>query len=216
MQWRNRVPVPVRSVDNGQMAADFEKLGVFYLGKRKDNNDLLLYDSKDLVTHAVCVGMTGSGKTGLCIGLLEEAAIDNIPALVIDPKGDLSNLLLNFPGLTAEEFAPWVNEDEARAQNLEPAEFAAQQADLWTNGLAKWEENEKAGRGGGEIKATASEAIDGGGDDDERCDEAFGVGAAIAAALREWELLGAGVAWWMATEGGGGGGNLVGAVLEPC
>ena len=93
------------------MAADFEKLGVFYLGKRKDNNDLLLYDSKDLVTHAVCVGMTGSGKTGLCIGLLEEAAIDNIPALVIDPKGDLSNLLLNFPGLTPEEFAPWVNED---------------------------------------------------------------------------------------------------------
>jgi len=120
------------------MAADFEKLGVFYLGKRKDNNDLLLYDSKDLVTHAVCVGMTGSGKTGLCIGLLEEAAIDNIPALIIDPKGDLSNLLLNFPGLTAEEFAPWVNEDEARAQNLEPAEFATQQADLWTNGLAKW------------------------------------------------------------------------------
>ena len=120
------------------MAADFEKLGVFYLGKRKDNNDLLLYDSKDLVTHAVCVGMTGSGKTGLCIGLLEEAAIDNIPALVIDPKGDLSNLLLNFPGLSPEEFAPWVNEDEARAQNIEPAEFAAQQADLWTKGLAKW------------------------------------------------------------------------------
>jgi hypothetical protein len=120
------------------MAADFEKLGVFYLGKRKDNNDLLLYDSKDLVTHAVCVGMTGSGKTGLCIGLLEEAAIDNIPALVIDPKGDLSNLLLNFPGLTPEEFAPWINEDEARAQNLEPAEFAAEQAELWTKGLAKW------------------------------------------------------------------------------
>ncbi len=118
--------------------ADFEKLGVFYLGKHKDQDDLLLYDSKDLVTHAVCVGMTGSGKTGLCIGLLEEAAIDGIPALVIDPKGDLSNLLLTFPGLTAEEFAPWINEDEARTQGLEPAAFAAQQADLWSKGLAKW------------------------------------------------------------------------------
>lgn len=120
------------------MAADFEKLGVFYLGKRKDNNEYLLYDSKDLVTHAVCVGMTGSGKTGLCIGLLEEAAIDGIPALVIDPKGDLSNLLLNFPELTPEEFAPWINEDEARTQGVEPAAFAAQQADLWSKGLAKW------------------------------------------------------------------------------
>lgn len=118
--------------------ADFEKLGVFYLGKRKDNNDLLLYDSKDLVTHAVCVGMTGSGKTGLCIGLLEEAAIDGIPALVIDPKGDLSNLLLNFPGLTPEEFEPWVNEDEARTQGVDKATFAAQQADLWSKGLAQW------------------------------------------------------------------------------
>lgn len=120
------------------MAADFEKLGVFYLGKRKDNNEYLLYDSKDLVTHAVCVGMTGSGKTGLCIGLLEEAAIDGIPALVIDPKGDLSNLLLNFPGLTPEEFAPWINEDEARTQGVEPDAFAAQQADLWSKGIAKW------------------------------------------------------------------------------
>jgi len=118
--------------------ADFEKLGVFYLGKRKDNGELLLYESKDLVTHAVCVGMTGSGKTGLCIGLLEEAAIDGIPALVIDPKGDLSNLLLNFPGLTAGEFAPWINEDEARTQGVEPAAFAAQQAELWSKGIAKW------------------------------------------------------------------------------
>ena len=82
---------------------DYEKLGSFYLGREFDLNKiatkdkLLLYDSKDLVTHAVCVGMTGSGKTGLCLGLLEEAAIDGIPAIVIDPKGDLSNLLLTFP-----------------------------------------------------------------------------------------------------------------------
>lgn len=90
----------------------YEKLGSFYLGKhydleeRKEQEELLLYDSKDLVTHAMCVGMTGSGKTGLCIGLLEEAALDGIPAIVIDPKGDLGNLLLTFPGLAAEDFRP--------------------------------------------------------------------------------------------------------------
>src|SRR5919107_2717725 len=108
---------------------DFEKLGVFYLGKTKDG--LLLYDSKDLVTHAVCVGMTGSGKTGLCITLLEEAAIDGIPAIIIDPKGDLCNLLLTFPNLTPQDFAPWVEEGVD----------AAQQAQLWKDGLAKWGED---------------------------------------------------------------------------
>src|ERR1051326_3196893 len=106
---------------------DFEKLGVFYLGRQKNSDDLLLYDSKDLVTHAVCVGMTGSGKTGLCISLLEEAAIDSIPAIIIDPKGDLSNLLLTFPNLAPEDFAPWVNEGDP-----------AQVAKLWKEGLAKW------------------------------------------------------------------------------
>src|SRR4051794_1958109 len=109
----------------------FEKLGVFYLGKTKADNGLLLYDSKDLVTHAVCVGMTGSGKTGLCINLLEEAAIDGIPAIIIDPKGDLCNLLLTFPNLTAQDFAPWVEEGVD----------AAQQAQLWKDGLAKWGED---------------------------------------------------------------------------
>jgi hypothetical protein len=118
---------------------DFEKLGVFYLGREaKAPDNLLLYDSKDLVTHAVCVGMTGSGKTGLCLGLLEEAAIDGIPALMIDPKGDLGNLLLQFPNLSASEFAPWVNEEEAKQQGLNREAFAQQQADLWKNGLAKW------------------------------------------------------------------------------
>lgn len=106
---------------------EFEKLGAFYLGRLKTNDDLLLYDSKDLVTHAVCVGMTGSGKTGLCISLLEEAAIDGIPAIIIDPKGDLSNLLLTFPNLAPEDFQPWVNEGDA-----------TQTANLWKEGLAKW------------------------------------------------------------------------------
>jgi hypothetical protein len=123
---------------------DFEKLGAFYLGRpfdlqqKKAKEGLLLYDSKDLVTHAVCVGMTGSGKTGLCISLLEEAAIDSIPAIIIDPKGDLSNLLLTFPNLASQDFEPWVNESDAAQQNLSVSAYAAQQAQLWKDGLAKW------------------------------------------------------------------------------
>ena len=123
---------------------DFEKLGAFYLGRtfdpqtKKSGESLVLYDSKDLVTHAVCVGMTGSGKTGLCIGLLEEAAIDGIPSIIIDPKGDMANLLLTFPKLNAEEFEPWINEDDARKKSLSNLEYAAQQAEMWSKGLADW------------------------------------------------------------------------------
>ena len=123
---------------------DFEKLGVFYLGKpydqpsRKLQDGWLLYDSKDLVTHAVCVGMTGSGKTGLCVGLIEEAAIDRVPAILIDPKGDLANLLLTFPNLAPEDFAPWVNEEDATNQGVSTADFAAGQAALWKKGLGEW------------------------------------------------------------------------------
>ena len=123
---------------------DFEKLGAFYLGRpydlktKKPKEGLLLYDSKDLVTHAVCVGMTGSGKTGLCMALIEEAAIDGIPAIVIDPKGDLANLLLTFPELKPEDFAPWVNEDEAHKKGLSAADYATQQAGFWEKGLAEW------------------------------------------------------------------------------
>ncbi len=124
----------------------YEKLGAFYLGRPYDleqgetRPEPLLYDAKDLVTHAMCVGMTGSGKTGLCIGLLEEAAIDGVPALVIDPKGDIGNLMLTFPKLEASDFRPWVNEDDARRKGVEPDAFAAQQADLWRNGLASWDQ----------------------------------------------------------------------------
>ncbi|HYO81791.1 MAG TPA: hypothetical protein VES20_10340, partial [Bryobacteraceae bacterium] len=117
---------------------DFEKLGAFYLGRLRENGQTFLYDSRDLVTHAVCVGMTGSGKTGLCIDLLEEAAIDGIPALVIDPKGDISNLLLQFPDLRPEDFRPWVDEDEARREGITVEEFAAQHAAAWKDGLAAW------------------------------------------------------------------------------
>lgn len=124
--------------------SDFEKLGVFYLGKEYDlqskqvKPDLCLYDSKDLVTHAVCVGMTGSGKTGLCIGLIEEAAIDGIPVIAIDPKGDISNILLQFPNLQGSEFQPWVDPDQARRDGQTVEEFANQQAENWKKGLGEW------------------------------------------------------------------------------
>lgn len=126
---------------------DFEKLGAFYLGKEYDIDqselqpDYVMYDAKDLTTHAVIVGMTGSGKTGLGITLLEEAAIDGIPALVIDPKGDMGNLLLNFPDLKPSDFAPWVDADEAARKGMSVDEFAANRAKLWKEGLNSWEQN---------------------------------------------------------------------------
>jgi hypothetical protein len=123
---------------------DYEKLGVFYLGRQYDLaagkplDAILLYDSKDLVTHAVCVGMTGSGKTGLCISLIEEAAIDGVPSLLIDPKGDLTNLLLTFPQLRGEDFLPWVNAEDAAKKGLSVEAYAEKQAETWRNGLAEW------------------------------------------------------------------------------
>jgi len=125
---------------------DFEKLGVFYLGHETDAAGKtagapVLYDSRDLVTHGVCIGMTGSGKTGLCISLIEEAAIDGVPVIAIDPKGDLGNLLLTFPTLAPGDFRPWVDEDEARRAGMTPDAFAAAQAELWKKGLADWGED---------------------------------------------------------------------------
>src|SRR5262245_59528981 len=126
---------------------DYEKLGVFYLGRHHDlatkntQSDLLLYESKHLVTHGLVVGMTGSGKTGLCFDLIEEAAIDGIPAIVIDPKGDLGNLLLAFPELRPEDFAPWINEEDARKKGLSVADYSAQQAETWKKGLASWDQD---------------------------------------------------------------------------
>ena len=124
----------------------YEKLGVFYLGREFDletestRPDLVLYDSKDLTTHAVCVGMTGSGKTGLCLSLLEEAAIDHIPVIAIDPKGDLGNLLLTFPDLQGDDFLPWVDDSEALRHGKTTAEYAQQIADRWRKGLAEWDQ----------------------------------------------------------------------------
>ena len=126
---------------------DFEQLGVFYLGRRYDaaaktpTSELVLYDSKDLVTHALCVGMTGSGKTGLGVAVIEEAAIDSVPVIVIDPKGDLTNLVLTFPDLKPDDFLPWVNDDDARRAGKDVQAFAAEQAERWKKGLAEWGED---------------------------------------------------------------------------
>jgi Helicase HerA, central domain len=129
------------------MLPSYEKLGAFYIGREvdpasgTDKPDLLLYDSRDLTTHAVCVGMTGSGKTGLCLALLEEAALDGVPAIVIDPKGDLGNLLLTFPELQPADFAPWVDAGEAARKGMTTETFAAAAAETWRKGLAEWEED---------------------------------------------------------------------------
>ncbi|MDD2426916.1 MAG: hypothetical protein PHR78_00325 [Eubacteriales bacterium] len=120
---------------------EYEKLGQFYLGTVNEDRDgdgrpdFMLFDSRELRTHAICVGMTGSGKTGLGIAMLEEAAMDGIPAIIVDPKGDMGNLLLSFPGLTAEEFRPWVQEGEAKAKGITVNELAEEKAEAWRAGL---------------------------------------------------------------------------------
>ena len=125
----------------------YEKLGAFYLGRvvnaeaSKDTDELVMLDSRDLTTHAVCVGMTGSGKTGLCLSLLEEAAIDGVPVLAIDPKGDIANLALQFPKLRGEDFLPWIDEGEAKRKGQSPQEFADAAAQTWKKGLADWQED---------------------------------------------------------------------------
>jgi hypothetical protein len=122
---------------------DFDKLGLFYLGREYDlereqrRERLVLYDSRDLTTHAVCVGMTGSGKTGLCLGVIEEAALDHVPVLAIDPKGDLPNLLLTFPDLAPADFEPWVSAEDAARAGVTVAALAAREAEKWRRGLTE-------------------------------------------------------------------------------
>ena len=124
-----------------------EKTGAFYIGRKFDAakgetlQQEISYDARDLTTHAVCLGMTGSGKTGLCIDLLEEAALDKVPAIIIDPKGDITNLLLTFPDLLPGDFKPWVNIDDARRKNMTVDEYAGKISGTWRNGLAEWNQS---------------------------------------------------------------------------
>src|SRR3954469_5737559 len=124
------------------MPTDIELPACFYLGREYDlarrepvADKAVLYDARDLLTHGVVVGMTGSGKTGLCISLLEEAAIDGIPCIIIDPKGDLTNLLLQFPDLDAKDFLPWISPEDVRGKGQTPEAYATQLAERWRKGL---------------------------------------------------------------------------------
>ncbi|MEJ7602678.1 MAG: DUF87 domain-containing protein, partial [Kofleriaceae bacterium] len=120
---------------------DHEQLGVFYLGTtfdpatRASTGEPVMYDARDLTTHAVCVGMTGSGKTGLCLAMIEEALIDGVPVIAIDPKGDLGNLMLTFPELAPADFAPWIDPIQAQRDGLTVDELAAKTATKWRAGL---------------------------------------------------------------------------------
>ena len=130
-----------RSTTASDLSGLIEGLGVLYLGRKVDEEtgapaEPLLVDAKRLTTHAVCVGMTGSGKTGLLIDLVEEAALDGIPTLVVDPKGDLANVLLTFPDLAPADFLPWLEPEAAARAGLTPDELAAKTARTWAEGLA--------------------------------------------------------------------------------
>ena len=119
--------------------SNYEKLGEFYLGRTEEQ--LFMLDSRSLLTHGVILGMTGSGKTGLGIGLLEEAAIDGVPVIAVDPKGDLGNLVLGFPEMRPEDIEPWVSADEARLKGLTAPQLAEQSAANWRQGLGEWEQS---------------------------------------------------------------------------
>jgi hypothetical protein len=121
----------------------YEKLGLFYLGKDIDKTTmeateaLTLLKNKNFTTHAAIIGMTGSGKTGLGVSIIEEAAIDNIPSILIDPKGDMGNLCLTDATFSAKNFEPWVS-DEAKAKEANVGEYAVKISTMWKEGIESW------------------------------------------------------------------------------
>lgn len=125
----------------------YEKLGLFYLGKEIDiksgeqTDDLLLVKNKNLTTHAAIIGMTGSGKTGLGISMIEEAVLDKIPSIIIDPKGDMGNLLLAFDDFDPKKFEPWVDEGEAEKKGMSVEEYAQATAQKWEHGILSANQN---------------------------------------------------------------------------
>ncbi len=126
------------------ISTTYEKMGLFYLGRELDLNGQpagdapFLYASRNLCTHGVILGMTGSGKTGLGISLIEEAIMDDIPSIIIDPKGDMGNLLLTFPECRARDFEPWIDPAEAARKGMDVPAYARKTADNWKQGLAAW------------------------------------------------------------------------------
>ena len=108
-----------------------------FIGHRSGNEGPLTIEPADLTTHGVIVGMTGSGKTGLGIDLLEDALLQGVPCLVIDPKGDMGNLLLTFPDLAPSDFRPWIEEAAAAREGVTPDELAARTAQTWRDGLGR-------------------------------------------------------------------------------
>ncbi|CAN5721339.1 ATP-binding protein [soil metagenome] len=192
---------------------DFEKLGSFYLGSQQDpsthtTGEPVMYDARDLTTHAVCVGMTGSGKTGLCLAMLEEALIDGVPVLAIDPKGDIGNLMLTFPALAASDFAPWVDPAEAARSGISIDELAARTATRWREGLsASGQSPERIAR----LRAAGEVAIYTPGSD-------AGIPLSVLASFRAppAELAGDGEAWRDRVEGAVSGLlGLVGIQADP-
>ena len=137
----------------------YEKLGLFYLGKNVDkstmktNEVLTLLKNKNFTTHAAIIGMTGSGKTGLGVGLIEEAAIDNIPSIVIDPKGDMGDLCLCDPDFSPKAFEPWV-EDEANSKDADISEYAVKISTMWKEGIESWGQDVSRAKKFSEVKKT--------------------------------------------------------------
>src|SRR5215211_3243975 len=129
------VPTAVSTL--GRMAELFVGGLVDAASHQRTGHDVEL-DAADFTTHGVIVGMTGSGKTGLGVVLIEEVLRSGLPALLIDPKGDLTNLCLTFPNLAPADFRPWIDEGQAKAAGATPDDFAAQQATAWKEGLAGW------------------------------------------------------------------------------